>query len=66
MKRKQNIFLFLENAEDSEDTFPQRIALSLVRLYVNKYIIDEDEQCEIPTVIPLMQRKYPYDMNEKI
>ena len=65
MKRKQNIFLFLENAEHSGNTSPQRIALNLVRLYVNKYIIDEDGQCEIQTVIPLMQRKYPYDINEK-
>ena len=65
MKRKQNIFLFSENAEHSGNTSPQRIALNLVRLYVNKYIIDEDGQCEIQTVIPLMQRKYPYDINEK-
>ena len=62
MKRKQNIFLFLEDTEDSETTSLSSIALSLVRLYVNKYIINEDDQCEIQAVISLMQRKYPYDM----
>ena len=50
MKRKQNIFLFLEE-RDSED-----IDSKLVRLYVNKFIIDEDEQSEILAVIPLIKR----------
>ena len=64
MKRKQNIFLFLENSENSEAAATHRtcIALSLVRLYVNKYIIGENDQCEIQAVIPLNGRtsKCPY------
>ena len=47
MKRKQNIFLFFDE-RDSDD-----MDLKLVRLYVNKFIIDEDEQSEIQAVIPL-------------
>ena len=65
MKRRQNIFLFLENTENFEGTSSKRMDLNLVRLYVNKYIIDEDDQCEIQAVIPLMEKKHPYDMNEK-
>ena len=47
MKLKQNIFLFFDE-RDSED-----MELRLVRLYANKFIIDEDEQSEIQAVIPL-------------
>ena len=34
------------------------IDLNLVRLYVNKLIIDEDDQCEIQAVIPLMKHTH--------
>ena len=49
MKRKQNIFLFFDD-RDSQD-----MDLKLVRLYMNKFIIDEDEQSEIQAVVPLVK-----------
>ena len=58
MKRKQNILLFFDD-RDSQD-----MDLKLVRLYVNKFIIDEDEQSEIQAVVPLVKH-LPSNFEEK-
>lgn len=56
MKRKQNLFLFLTKNED--DTPSNRVNLNLARLYVNRFIIEEEDQCEIQAVIPLIAHRY--------
>ena len=55
MKRKQNIFLFL--TEQGNLKCEKRMDCNLVRIYVNNWIIDEEDQNEIQAVIPLMEDK---------
>ena len=62
--RKHNLFLFLT---EKDNEAPSNYAnLNLARLYVNRAIIEEENQCEIQAVIPLIAIKYDnWDQKEE-
>ena len=53
MERKtQNLLIFFEEADDEKD-----ISSKLVRLYMNRFVIDEEDQTEIIGVYNLAKAK---------
>ena len=64
MKRKQNLFLFLTEKKDEAPS--NWVNWNLARLYVNRFIIEEEDQCEIQAVIPLIAYRYDnWDQKEE-
>ena len=60
--KKQNLYLFYEPADDDD----RKIDSKLVRLYMNRFIIEEDDQNEILGVAYLTRIKksyYPHRLN---
>jgi len=57
----QNLFLFFEESEDKAD-----VSSSIVRIAMNKFIVDEDAQFEVIGVFNLKKRTKPLDFNQGI
>ena len=57
----QNLFLFFEESEDKPD-----VSSNIVRIAMNKFIVDEDARFEVIAVYHLKTRIKPLDVNQMI